>query len=334
MLRNKEYRNMLMTMLGITLLGGIFSYFLVNSTAGIILLACGLLLIGVAVLFTKHRYHNIEKLSGYLRKIYGGDYTLDIRDNKEGELSLLKNEIYKITLILLKQTELLKSEKEQLTVALSDISHQLKTPLTSMMVMVDLLNKDTLMPEKRKEFSKNLEQQLERMEWLLTSLLKLAKLDAGTIILKEEQLPVSSIINQVMNPLLIPMELKNQTLRVDGNASVTFTGDRNWTVEALINIVKNCIEHTQPGGTISIHYDENPIYTEIKISDNGCGIHRDDLPFVFKRFYKGKNAGEESVGIGLAMAKSIISSQNGDISVSSTENKGTCFHIKFYKKPA
>jgi signal transduction histidine kinase len=271
-------------------------------------------------------------LSGYLRRIYGGDYSLDIRDNLEGELSILKNEIYKVTLILSMQAELLKTEKEQLGNALSDISHQLKTPLTSMMVMVDLLSYDDLKPDKRIEFTRNLELQLERMEWLLSSLLKLSKIDAGTVEFKKEPIKASELIQKAMKPLLIPMELKEQELIIEGDSLVSFLGDFNWTVEALINIVKNCIEHTQSGGTITINFLENPIYTEIHISDNGSGIDKEDLPFVFKRFYKGKNASEESVGIGLAMAKSIVASQNGDINVTSQKNLGTRFSIKFYKQ--
>jgi signal transduction histidine kinase len=311
---------------------GILIGFLVSPVAGIVILLSGLAFCGSSILFTVRRYKDIEKLSGYLRRIYSGDYSMDIRDNTEGELSILKNEIYKVTLILSKQAQALKTEKEQLADAISDISHQLKTPLTSMTVMTDLLSKDNLTPEKRKEFIKNQEQQLKRMEWLLTSLLKLAKLDAGTVPFKSEPIVVKELINQVMKPLLIPMELKEQRLTIEGEVSVAFLGDRNWTTEALINIIKNCIEHTPVGGEISVSYEENPIYTQIMIRDNGVGIDKEDIPYIFKRFYKGKNAGEDSVGIGLAMAYSIITSQGGDISVTSKKLQGSCFCVKFYKQ--
>jgi signal transduction histidine kinase len=332
MLRNKEYRNMLMIMSAITLISAVVAAFLINPASGILVLIMALLLIGITELFTRRRYQDIEKLSEYLRRIYGGEYTLDIRDNMEGELSILKNEIYKMTLILSKQAELLKTEKEQLANAISDISHQLKTPLTSMTVMADLLDNEELNPVKRKAFTKNLELQLERMEWLLSSLLKLSKIDAGTVVFKKETIIVADLIRQAVKPLLIPMELKEQRLALEGEPSVTFLGDFNWTAEAMINIVKNCVEHTQAGGTITVQFGENPIYTELVIADNGAGIEKEDLPFIFKRFYKGKNAGEDSVGIGLAMAKSIITSQNGDISVTSKKGMGSSFSIKFYKK--
>jgi signal transduction histidine kinase len=318
-------------MMGISFLGSAVAFF-VNPIAGGILLVTSLLLSGISISFTRQRYKDIERLSGYLRRIYSGDYSLDIRDNMEGELSILKNEIYKVTLILSKQTELLKTEKEQLANALSDISHQLKTPLTSMMVMADLLSDDELKQDKRIEFTRNLGVQLERMEWLLTSLLKLSKIDAGTVEFKKEPIIASELIQKAMKPLLIPMELKEQELMIEDASMVSFLGDLNWTTEALINIVKNCIEHTQRGGIIKMSFEENPIYTGLHISDNGSGIDKEDIPFIFKRFYKGKNASDESVGIGLAMAKSIITSQNGDISVTSFKNQGTEFTIKFYKQ--
>jgi signal transduction histidine kinase len=330
MLRNKEFRLFLTGLSAILCIGALLGFW-ISLLAGTVVLLTGLLLGGCSIVYTVRRYKDIERLSGYLRKIYSGDYSLDIRDNVEGELSILKNEIYKVTLILSKQAELLKTEKEQLADAISDISHQLKTPLTSMTVMTDLLNKDNLAPEKRKEFTKNLELSLKRMEWLLTSLLKLAKLDAGTVKFKKELVEVGDLLGQVTRPLLIPMELKEQKLTVRGEAGITFLGDKGWTAEALINILKNCIEHTQNGGEITISFEENPIYTEIIIKDNGDGIDKEDLPFIFKRFYRGKNASEDSVGIGLAMAKSIITSQGGDVSVSSEKQEGSSFCVKFYK---
>lgn len=331
MLRNKEYRTMLVMLVLILSIAGVMSFWL-YKIAPLLVFLSGFLMLGIVIKYTTQRYRDIETLSGYLKRIYNGDYTLDIRDNYEGELSILKNEIYKVTLILSKQADQLKSEKEQLANAISDISHQLKTPLTSMMVMTELLEQDDLSPDKRLEFTRNLELQLERMEWLLTSLLKLSKIDAGTVEFKKNRIPVDELLNKSLKPLLIPMELKEQNLMIEGDNQVYMEGDLNWTSEAILNIVKNCAEHTPIGGRIHINYSDNPIYTEIIISDNGCGIAKEDLPFIFKRFYKGKNAGEESVGIGLAMAKSIITRQNGNIDVTSQVGKGTVFHIKFYKK--
>ncbi len=323
---------MLLLLMSFIILAGVILAFFADPLAGVLVMAVSLSLGVLTVFYTGKRYKDIKELSGYLRRIAGGDYSLDIRDNAEGELSILKNDIYKVTLILSKQAELLKTEKEQLADALSDISHQLKTPLTSMLVMSELLSKSDLETAKRAEFTKNLKLQLERMEWLLTSLLKLSKLDAGTVEFKKEAISAAALVNQAVKPLLIPMELKEQKLIIEGEATVSFRGDFNWTSEAILNILKNCMEHTGIGGTVTVTYSENPLYTEFLITDNGSGISKEDLPFIFKRFYRGKNAGDESVGIGLAMAKSIVMGQNGDISVTSHLNEGTRFSIKFYKQ--
>lgn len=234
--------------------------------------------------------------------------------------------------MLKEQSALLKQDKIKLTNAISDISHQLKTPLTSMMVMTDLLNDDKLPVTKRTEFTHNIQIQLERIEWLVSSLLKLSKIDAETVKFKKEAVTVKQLIQKALEPLLIPMDIKEQTLSVKGSDEVTFIGDLNWTAEAVLNILKNCVEHTPEGGMLSISFSENALFTEIVISDNGKGIHKEDLPYIFQRFYKGRNAGADSIGIGLAMAQSIVRSQNGDIEVKSEENLGTSFIIKFYKQ--
>src|SRR5690606_16404975 len=263
-------------------------------------------------------------------RIAGGEYSLDVRDTREGELSILKNEIYKVTRMLSEHSSLLEKEKMNLTNAISDISHQLKTPLTSMMVMADLLGSEKLDAARRREFVRNIQVQLDRLDWLVSSLLKLSKIDAGTVKFKKDQVPVRELIEKAVEPMLIPMDIKEQTLRISGDESASFVGDLNWTAEAVVNILKNCVEHTGEGGEIAISFSENALFTEIVISDNGKGIAKEVLPYIFKRFYKGKNAGDDSVGIGLAMAHSIISGQRGDLSVFSEEGKGTTFHIKFY----
>lgn len=290
------------------------------------------MLISCMLLFTKWRYREIESLSDYLQKISSGGFHLDVRDNYEGELSILKSHIYKVTKMLSEQGAVLHEDKAKLTNAISDISHQLKTPLTSMMVMGELLGDNRLDDEQRIKFTRNLQIQLERMEWLVSSLLKLSKIDAGTITFKKEKVSVNLLVQTATEPLLIPMDINMQSLHVKGDEQTAFMGDFNWTVEALINILKNCVEHTPEGGEISIIFSENALFTEISISDNGKGIPKEDLPYIFKRFYRGKNASEESVGIGLAMAYSFITSQQGDIEVISQPGVGTTFTIKFYKQ--
>ncbi|MFC6463448.1 sensor histidine kinase [Marinilactibacillus sp. GCM10026970] len=331
MFRNRGIRKMLVSMVGIALIGVLVIAW-INLCAGIVAFFSMSGLIGISLYFNRQRYKEIETLSGYLRTISNGQYSLDIRDNEEGELSILKNEIYKVTLMLSKQSDYLSQDKKRLADALSDISHQLKTPLTSMLVMIDLLSQQNLTEEKRMEFTGNIEKQLERMDWLLSSLLKLSKIDAGTAIFKKENVVVEDLIREALAPLRIPIELKNQELLITGGKEVTFLGDQQWTSEALINILKNCIEHTPEEGRIGIYYKENPLYTEMLIEDTGNGISKEDLPNVFKRFYRGKNASENSIGIGLAMAHTIVESQQGSLDVKSEEGKGTQFTIRFHKR--
>jgi signal transduction histidine kinase len=331
MLRNREIQILLLTLGLISLVAIVVAAFLSTATLVLVFITSALL-IGCSLLFTSWRYRELEKLSGYLRQISGGDYSLDVRDNHEGELSILKNDIYKVTLTLSEQRALLQQDKIQLTDAISDISHQLKTPLTSMMVMADLLSDAKLPVMKRTEFTRNIRIQLERIEWLVSSLLKLSKIDAGTVKFKKDQIAVERLVQKALEPVMIPMDIKEQTVAIIGEDTVTFVGDLNWTAEAVINILKNCVEHTHEGGVISISFSENALFTEIVIADNGKGIPKEDIPYIFKRFYKGRHANEDSVGIGLAMAHSIITSQNGDINVKSEKDKGTQFQIKFYKQ--
>ncbi|MEK3767961.1 HAMP domain-containing sensor histidine kinase [Paenibacillus sp. FSL R7-0048] len=331
MLRNREFRWLLLTMTTISLLAIIGTAFISSAAMGITAVT-SVLLIGCCLLFTRWRYREIEKLSGYLRQISSGNYSLDVRDNQEGELSILKNDIYKVTLMLSEQRLLLQEDKIKLTNAISDISHQLKTPLTSMTVMADLLSDPDLDVEKRIEFTRKISLQLDRIGWLVSSLLKFSKIDAGTIQFKKDSIKVKKLVQKSMEPILIPMDIKEQRILIEGEDATSFIGDYNWTTEAMINILKNCVEHTPAGGEIAISFAENTLFTEIVITDNGKGIPKAEIPYIFKRFYKGTNANEDSVGIGLALAQSIITEQNGTIDVVSEVGKGTQFRIKFYKQ--
>lgn len=330
MLRNRENQILLLVMGSISLSAIVIAAFISSVTAALVIIV-SVLLTGTALLFTKRRYYELEKLSVYLREISSGQASLDPRDNQEGELSILKNDIYKVTRMLSEHRLLLQRDKLQLTDAISDISHQLKTPITSMTVMADLLSAPDLPSLKRTEFTHHIRIQLERIDWLVSSLLKLAKMEAGTIPFKKDRIHMGTLIEKALEPVMIPMDIKGQTVSITGDDNVFFAGDFRWTAEAVINILKNGVEHTPEGGAITITFSDNVLYTEIVIADNGEGIPKEDLPYIFKRFYKGKNANEGSIGIGLAMAHSIIASQNGVIDVTSDSGRGTEFRIKFYK---
>jgi len=297
------------------------------------LMLTGLACAGFALLIAGYRRSisaQVVGLSAYLRQIEAGDYALDVRDNGEGSFSLLKNDLYKVTVRLREQAELLQRDKTALSNLIADISHQIKTPLTSVGVLADLLAEDP--PEEdQRAFVERLRAQLWRIQWLVAALLKLARLDVGTAVFKSELVDVRRLIDRALEPLQIPLEIKKQRLEVHGDVGASFTGDLNWSTEALTNVVKNCVEHTPEGGKIEIAYASNALYAEITVSDDGEGIAGADLPNIFNRFYRGANAGENSVGIGLALAKAIFNAQGGDIAVHSQRGKGTSFEIRLFR---
>lgn len=325
-------RNLLLPLGGLAVtVGTAFLCYRVTPQAGAIALIGGFASLTLYLVATYLRRREIGKLSDYLTRIRQGNYDLDIRDNREGELSILKNDLYKMTLKLSEQAELLRRDKRYLADSLADISHQLKTPLTSMMVMADLLQDAQLPAAKREEFTERIRAQLERIQWLVSSLLKMSKLDAGVVTFRLEAVPVRSLLEKAAAPLLIPIELKTQSLLYDGDSAARCRCDPHWTAEALLNILKNCMEHTPVGGHLRLSWLENPLYSEIRIEDDGEGIAREDLPHIFTRFYKGKNASEDSAGIGLAMARTILERENGLITVDSVPGRGTRFVIRLYK---
>lgn len=292
-------------------------------------LACSVILTVLYIVYTNKRYSEIEKLNDYLSRICAGIYDLNIPDNKEGELSILKNNLYKVILILNNQNDRLSNDKKYLADSLADISHQIKTPLTSAVMMTELLENETD-EEKRKEFLSILSTQLNKINWLIQMLLKLSKLDAGTVEFVKNDISAESLIKKSVQPFLVMLDVKDIELKTEPNDCV-FNCDINWTTEAIGNIIKNCMEHTPSGGKLEIKTDETFLYKEIIIRDSGCGIAEEDLPHVFERFYHGKNASPDSVGIGLALSKSIIDSQNGKITVESKNGEGSVFTIRFYK---
>jgi len=293
----------------------------------------GLVCTGFVLLLVRYQRAvsaQVAGLSAYLRQIDAGDYALDVRDNGEGSFSLLKNDLYKVTVRLREQAELLQKDKTALSNLISDVSHQIKTPLTSLGVLGDLLAEDPPDADRR-AFVKRLRAQLGRIQWLVGALLKLARLDAGAAVFKREPVDVRRLIEVALEPLQIPLEIKKQRLEVHGDDGASFTGDLNWSAEALTNVVKNCVEHTPEGGKIEISYGANALYAEVIVSDDGDGIASRDLPNIFNRFYRGENAGENSVGIGLALAKAIFNAQGGDISVRSQPGVGTSFDIRVFR---
>ena len=296
-----------------------------GAVPGALCLFCSAAVAAVYIAFTKRRFKKIAELNEYLAAVCSGKLDLDLPDNSEGELSILKNNLYKIIAMLRFQNEKLRQDKLYLADSMTDISHQLKTPLTSMMVMSDIL-KDEQSAEKRKDFVDIIQTQLEKMRWLILNLLKLSKLDAGTVEIRNDSLSAAKMIESSAKPFLVSFDLREISFSSSGE-DFNFKGDEGWISEALSNIIKNSLEHTPCGGKISVRLKSTALFGMIEITDNGCGMDEEDLRHIFERFYRGKNSSPESVGIGLALTKAIIERHNGKIEVRSEVNKGTTFEV-------
>ena len=289
-----------------------------------------IVLVGIHYYFSIKRYEQIARLSLSLDKVLHGS-AIRIDEQYEGELSILSDEISKMVIKLNEQTELLQKDKVRLTNAIADIFHQMRTPLTSINLSLTVLNDEHLSDDKALYYRRNIKKQLEKLQWLIETLLKMSKIDAKTAIFHRQEIFVKDILTKAMEPFAIPMELKDQKLILSCTNEKIYVDDQ-WTMEAFGNLIKNAMEHTPDGGTIQLIASENPLFTEIIIQDNGEGIPEEDIPYMFERFYKGKNAKPESVGIGLAFARMIITAQDGTISVRNNPNGGACFSVRFYKQ--
>lgn len=290
-----------------------------------------LFLIFSFLIFTRQRYKRIENLTETIDKILRGNDNIDIKSFKEGELSILESDVQKMLSRLRSQKDILQKERTYLADSIADISHQLRTPLTSINLILSLLSSGEISEEKRDELMRELSSLITKTEYLVSVLLKISKIDAGTVQFEKQEIDLFELIKKSAEPIMIPMDIKNQSLIID-ISDIKLTGDFVWSLEAFGNILKNCTEHTPEGGTVTVKGEDTPIFTEITVTDTGNGFDEDDLPHIFERFYKGKNGSKESFGIGLNLAKMIIASQNGTIKAENSPEGGAKFTIRFYKQ--
>lgn len=303
--------------------------FFIEPITGYITAGLSVLLIAIYLFSIYCRYRKIASLAGDVNKLLHGDNTISLENYSEGELGILHSEVYKMTIRLREQQQKLINDKVYLADSIADISHQIRTPLTSINLMVELLSDPKTSEERKAQLIHDLQGMLSRIDWLISTLLKISKLDAGTVRFKQEQISMDALIRKACSTLLVPIELREQELCITANGE--FNGDVSWTCEAIGNIVKNCMEHTSEGGRIEVRASDNVLYTEIVISDTGTGISKEDLPHIFERFYKGKDSDDKSFGVGLALSRMIITSQNGTVKVENRHPKGAMFTIRFYK---
>lgn len=300
-----------------------------------IFLICAYGFIITIILLVKNKKHNkkIQEISKYLNEVNNGNYELRIEDNREDKLTKLRNELYKTTVLLKKIAENSEKEKIDLSNSLADISHQLKTPLTSIRIMIDNIEDNPDMDEKtRKEFIEEISKQIDWISSLVIALLKLAKFDAGAIIMKDTNVNIKKLIDNVLSNLAILLDVKNIKVIENIKDNIYINIDYNWQLEAFTNIIKNAIEHSKQDSTIYISVENNSIFMKVIITDEGEGISKEDLKNIFKRFYKAKRSSESSIGIGLSLAKTIIEQDNGTIKVNSEVGKGTTFEIEYLKQ--
>lgn len=329
MLRNREIQKFIIAFILITTITVTLG-FRINNQAAILAIVSAISFGIVFFVFTRARYKSIAQISDQIDLVLHNAEHLYIAESEEGELSILQSEITKMILRIREQNHALKQEKKYLSDSLADIAHQLRTPLTSVNLILSLLENNSDEKE-RKAFVREIKTLFVHMDWLLTSLLKISRLDAGIVDFKREEIDVNKLINSALHPLLISIDLHNIVLQVDVPKGIKILGDLGWLSEAIENIIKNCIESSGDDGEIYISCYDNPLFTEISIHDSGKGFKKEDLHCLFQRFYRGKNQSTTGFGIGLALCKMIITYNGGMIAAKNHPEGGAIFFIRFPK---
>lgn len=273
----------------------------------------------------------IKKLIFYVEEINKHNYKLDMISNEESDLSILQNEIYKTMVMLRESADNSLEDKRKLKNSLSDISHQLKTPLTSILIMLDNIIDDEDMDKNvRNDFIMDIKREIININFLVYNILKLSLFDTNTVKFKRDKVKVMDVLNATIKNTSIIADLKNIKVKVSGDKSAVIVGDEKWEVEAITNIIKNSIEYSEYDTCVKVNIKKSELFTEISITDEGDGIDAKEIKNIFKRFYKISD-NDNGFGIGLSLAKEIIESDNGRISVKSTVGKGTSFIIRYMK---
>lgn len=327
LLQNVEFRRRSLLLLAVSVIACAVG-FVIQPACGFLTLVVCLFFLLYYLVTSLRRDRQMEQLSQCIdQALYGRDGAL-LSACQEGELAILQTQLRKL-LVKLRQSSVRDQEdKTFLRDSIADISHQLRTPMTSLNLIAAMLPEVGVDSVRQRELQQQLNQLLQRIDWLVDALLNLAKIDAGTAYFRRNTLDAAQVLRQAAEPLEIALEIREITLQVTGSGS--YTGDAAWSAEALGNILKNCMEHVPQGGKILVEISQTPLYTQLCLQDTGPGFAPDDLPHLFERFYKGHNAAANSFGIGLALAQRIISAQNGTIRAKNAPEGGALFTVRFY----
>lgn len=328
MLKNRAVFISLVSGLSVTAAGFIILLF-ISPLAALNMLLCCLIIIGVFLFSQYGEYNKLNRLCDEIDKILDGDDSICLDSFEEGDINILKTEINKMTIRIREQNKELAKDKAFLQDSLADISHQLRTPLTSMSIILTMLRTKELSDSDKKRYIRDLSLLTGKTEWLIDTLLKLSSFEAEAITIKKEEFLCKELIENATEPLMIMAELKGTEL-ITNAGEVKLCADLKWCCEALKNIVKNCIEHSRADSKIVISAEENPLFVTITIEGGNNRIAEKDFPHIFERFYKSDNVNHQGYGIGLALSKEIISAHDGVIKAENTD-KGVKFSLIFNK---
>lgn len=328
--RNKEIRSLLLFQ-SFLLLSFLSLSLLFEVNNFLILALYGAASMMSYLYFTSRRYQKIDLLTKEVDQVLFQDQFTPISQYEEGELSILRTQIHKMNLKLQENQSALQKEKVHLVESLQDISHQVRTPLTTLFLLAERMKEEDLPVHRRRSLLQEEVRHLRQIDWLIGSLLKMAKLDADTAVFEKKKVLVEELLFKALDPLRIPLELRNQEVLLHLEPGASFQGDLSWSAEAVTNLLKNAMEHMEPGKKIVVEARENVLFTEVVLKDQGPGIPEEDLPHLFERFYKGKNAKENSVGIGLALSRMILTKQNATLKAENALEGGAKFTLRIYK---